>query len=239
MTGPLAGVLVLWDVDHTLVDAAGVGVEAFEAAFVEVFGRRMAGRPPMAGRTDRAILTDVLRASGVPVTEPVLEALRRAAESALAGLDGALRTRGRVLPGAADALAAVARAAAVQSVLTGNIRAFAEAKLRAFGLTGYLDLDVGGYGWAHEVRARLVAPARERARRAYGDGFAGRRTVLVGDTPLDVAAALATGAGAVGVATGRYGAAELATAGAHAVLPDLTTSADVLAALRTASNLAS
>jgi phosphoglycolate phosphatase-like HAD superfamily hydrolase len=47
-------------------------------------------------------------------------------------------------------------------------------------------------------------------------------TVLVGDTPLDVAAALATGARAVGVATGSYTEAELAAAGAHAVLPDLT-----------------
>ena len=37
-----------------------------------------------------------------------------------------------------------------------------------------------------------------------------------------MAAALATGARAVGVATGDYTEAELAAAGAHAVLPDLT-----------------
>ena len=55
--------------------------------------------------------------------------------------------------------------------------------------------------------------------------------MLVGDTPLDVEAALATGARAVAVATGSYSAAELAAAGAHALLPDLTDTALVLAAI--------
>jgi phosphoglycolate phosphatase len=55
--------------------------------------------------------------------------------------------------------------------------------------------------------------------------------VLVGDTPLDVAAALATGARAVGVATGSFPAADLTAAGAHTVLPDLTDTSLVLAAV--------
>ena len=59
--------------------------------------------------------------------------------------------------------------------------------------------------------------------------------MLVGDTPLDVAAALATGARAVGVATGGPTAAELAAAGADAVLPDLTDTAAVVAAITGAS----
>ena len=66
---------------------------------------------------------------------------------------------------------------------------------------------------------------------AYGPDFAGPATVLVGDTPLDVAAALATGARAVAVATGSYPAADLAAAGAHVVLPDLTDTARVVAAV--------
>jgi phosphoglycolate phosphatase len=55
--------------------------------------------------------------------------------------------------------------------------------------------------------------------------------VLIGDTPLDVAAARATGARSVGVATGTSSAAELAAADADAVLPDLTDTAAVLAAI--------
>jgi phosphoglycolate phosphatase len=81
------------------------------------------------------------------------------------------------------------------------------------------------------VRAELVPVARLAAGRAYEMDFSGCSTVLIGDTPLDVEAALATGARAVGVATGTYSAAELAAAGAHVVLPDLTDPGPVLAAV--------
>ena len=90
---------------------------------------------------------------------------------------------------------------------------------------------MGAYGDAHEVRAELVPLARSRAARAYGRDFGGQATVLVGDTPLDVAAALATGARAVAVATGQFTAAELAASGAHAVLPDLADTGQVVAAV--------
>jgi phosphoglycolate phosphatase len=230
-------VLVLWDVDHTLVDAGGVGARAFVAAFRDLFGREAtASLPSMAGRTDRAITVDLLRLNGVPDPEPHLEDFRAAAERALAELDGALRSQGRALPGAASALAAVDRTGAVQTLLTGNIRAFAEAKMRAYGLGTHLDLDIGAYGWAHAVRAELVGMARAAAGQRHGREFAGRSTVLVGDTPRDVEAALATDAAVLGVATGAYSTADLRDAGAHAVLDDLTDAGAVVAAIR---NLAS
>jgi phosphoglycolate phosphatase-like HAD superfamily hydrolase len=76
-----------------------------------------------------------------------------------------------------------------------------------------------------------VPVARLAASQAYGADFGGWSTVLVGDTPLDIEAALATGARAVGVATGGYSEAELAAAGAHTVLPDLTDTARVRTAI--------
>jgi phosphoglycolate phosphatase-like HAD superfamily hydrolase len=151
------------------------------------------------------------------------------------------------MPGAAaalDALAAYApgrdRAAAldgarkvsvVQSVLTGNVRPMAEMKLSALGLDGDLDFEIGAYGEAHEVRAELVHMARDKAARKYGRDFSGAATVLVGDTPLDVAAALETGARVVAVATGGTTAAVLAGSGAHTVLPTLTDTQAVLSAI--------
>jgi len=100
------------------------------------------------------------------------------------------------------------------------------------GTRGYgLDLDVGAYGNESAIRADLVGLARQRATAAYGAEFGGEATVLVGDTPLDVAAALAAGARAVGVATGRYSMADLAQAGAHVVLPDLADTERVVAAV--------
>ncbi len=111
----------------------------------------------------------------------------------------------------------------------------AEMKLGALGLDGHLDLEAGAYGESHEVRAELVHLARDNAARRYGTDFSGAATVLVGDTPLDVAAALETGARAVAVATGGTTAARLAESGAHAVLPDLTDTPAVLAAILTDS----
>jgi phosphoglycolate phosphatase len=223
--------LVLWDVDYTLVAADGLGTRLYEVVFAEMFGRELTAVAPKAGRTDRAIIADTLALSGVPVSEivPFLASLTRAAEAG--GVPGAVRP----LPGAAEAIAALAAAGIRQSVLTGNIRPMAALKLERAGLREHLDLDAGAYGDAHEVRAELVTAARAAAGRAYGTDFAGPRTVLIGDTPLDVAAALATGARVVAVATGSYPAGDLAAAGAHVVLPDLADTARVVTAVTSAA----
>jgi len=230
--------LVLWDVDYTLVDSDGVGRELYGIAFREMFGRPMPQPGSMSGRTDRAIAIEVLGLAGVAEPQQVVELFHGRMAAHAAGLADLVRQRSQVLPGAAQAVAALAGAGAqadgagvVQSLLTGNIRPLAEIKLGPLGLTDHLDLDVGAYGDAHEVRAELVPLARSRAARAYGHDFEGQATVLVGDTPLDVAAALATGARAVAVATGQFTAADLAACGAHAVLPDLADTGQVLAAI--------
>jgi phosphoglycolate phosphatase len=225
--------LVLWDIDYTLIDAGGTGRAVYASVFRDLFGRDADGVAPMGGRTERAIILDTLATAGISdparhVDAFVAELTRRAPE-----LRATFEAHGHVLPGAAAALAALAALgpAVVQSVLTGNVPAMARAKLAAFGLDGHLDLDVGAYGDHHEVRAELVHLARRLAGAAYGRDFGGQATVLVGDTPLDVAAALATGARAVGVATGGTTAGNLAAAGAHAVLPGLTDTAATLRAV--------
>jgi phosphoglycolate phosphatase len=246
----VSDLLVLWDLDGTLLNAGGVGAELYRVVFLQLFGRGLEAFAPMAGRTDRAIILETLELAGIP--EP-----RRHVDQFIAGLTAhapaarsAVAARGRALPGAAAALAALGalatgdapaagRACRVrQSVLTGNIRSMAEAKLAALGLDGLLDLRIGAYGDDHEVRAELVGVARHRAADADADtggrpaaDFAGRATVLVGDTPLDIEAALAAGARAVGVATGPFGAADLRAAGAHAVLADLADTGLVMRAV--------
>ena len=250
----MVGLLVLWDVDYTLVDSGGVGRELYESAFREMFGRAMPQPSSMAGRTDRAIMKEVLTLAGEAEPGRLIDKFHEVIAARAASLAGLVQQRSRALPGAAAAIAALAspdsradarqageaRAiagnglagrAVVQSLLTGNIRQLAEVKLAPLGLTSHLDLDAGAYGDAHEVRAELVPLARNNAAGAYGHGFDGRSTVLVGDTPLDIAAALATGARAVGVATGPFTAQQLAAAGAHAVLPDLADTSLVLAAI--------
>ena len=221
---------MLWDVDYTLVSADGLGTRLYEVVFREMFGRELTAVAPKAGRTDRAIVGDTLALSGVSPAylDAFLAALARVAA------DGAVPGPVQPMAGAAAAVAALASfggAGVRQSVLTGNVRPLAALKLRRAGLGEHLDLDAGAYGDAHEVRAELVTVARRAASQVYRADFSGRATVLVGDTPLDVEAALATGAAAVAVATGGYAAADLAAAGAHMVLPDLTDTARVLAAV--------
>jgi phosphoglycolate phosphatase len=223
--------LVLWDVDYTLLSAVGLGNRLYRAVFKDMFGRDLTAVAPKAGRTDRAILLDTLALAGVAEPRAHVDEFLAALGRRAAALDGSAEAEVRALPGAAAAIAALAAAGLRQSVLTGNIRPLAAVKLAAAGLGEHLDLEVGAYGDVHEVRAELVPVARQAARAAYGADFGGLSTVLVGDTPLDVTAALATGARAVGVATGSFSAADLAAAGAHAVLPDLTDAALVLAAV--------
>ena len=226
---------MLWDVDFTLVDASGVGRHLYRAAFADLYGRELPGAADgasMAGRTDRAIALDVLGLAGVPDPRGQVSRFEAALGRLAPGVTGMVAASARALPGAAAALAALAELPGVaQSLLTGNVRPLAEAKLAPLGLTDHLDLDVGAYGNEHEVRSELVHLARARAAAAYGRDFGGQATVLVGDTPLDVEAALATGARAVGVATGQFSLAKLEAARPHAILPDLTDTAAVLAAV--------
>ena len=232
----MTDLLVLWDVDGTLLDAAGLGTRLYEIVFLTLFGRELPAVAPKAGRTDRAIISDTLTLAGIPAAQTQVDRFLAALARQVAAVDGTMNAQVRSLDGAASAIAALVAASTPerrirQSVLTGNIRPLAVLKLAAAGLGDHLDLDAGAYGDAHEVRAELVGVARAAASRVYGTDFAGSATILLGDTPLDVEAALATGARAVGVATGSYSAADLVAVGAHAVLPDLTDPAAVLTAV--------
>lgn len=219
--------LVLWDVDHTLIENAGVSKEIYAAAFTELagVGPRVAARTE--GRTDRLIMREMFRDHRLDVPEwPAVEAALEAAGSERLE---ELRRRGRALPGVRELLkAASAHQGWISSVLTGNIEANARVKLLAFGLDPLVDFAAGAYGADADDRADLVAVARERARRARGLPT-GAAVVLVGDTPRDVEAARTSGAHVVAVATGIHSDAELASAGADVVLPDL---ADAEAAVR-------
>ena len=226
-------VLVLWDIDGTLLNAGGVGRDLYDVVFLQLFGRTLSAYAPMAGRTDRAIILETLTLAGVDEPQRYVDPFIAGLGAHAPSVRSAMASRGQALPGAAAALALVGGHAR-QSVLTGNIRPLAEVKLAALGLRNGLDLCIGAYGDDHEDRAQLVEVARRRAAAVHGrlpPAFAGTSTVVIGDTPLDVAAALSAGARAVGVATGSYSAADLTAAGAHAVLPTLADTPLVLEAL--------
>jgi len=219
----LATILVLWDIDHTLIETRGVGDRIYADAFRTVTGQTLAEMPALSGRTEPVIFREALKMRGITDTGDLYP--RFAAEQARGYAErmDELRRQGRALPGAADALRELARRPdIIQSVLTGNTREAAELKLRTFDLDQYLNLDIGAYGTDDDTRANLVKIARQRATAALGIPFDPATTVLIGDTPNDVAAARDGGARIIAMATGSDSARDLAAAGADTVLDDLT-----------------
>jgi phosphoglycolate phosphatase len=227
-------VLLLWDVDHTLIENSGVSKAVYARAFQIMAGSAPEAQPSTDGRTDFDIMRNLFMANGTEFTVNDEALYPSALVSAMGELHTRLMRDGFVLPGVIEALEAVAKIPSiVQSVLTGNIRPNAEAKLRLLGEHEYLlDLDVGGYGSDDVMRPRLVGAAQRKASEKYGVTFGPPSTVLVGDTERDVAAALEGGAMIVGVATGVTSEEQLRQAGAHAVLPNLTDSAGFVKVIR-------
>lgn len=215
--------LVLWDIDHTLIESRGVGREIYERVFPGVAGQPLRELASVHGRTELDIMHDTLQLHDV---EPSKHALNRLAAALAEGYRAAideLTTRGRVLPGVWKALEAFAAEAGThQSVLTGNTTAVARIKVEAFGLDRYLDLSVGAYGDDHRDRAELVTIARERAAQQLGTTILPEHVILIGDTPNDVNAARTAGAHVIAVASGKYSVPELRAAGATSTLEDLT-----------------
>ncbi|WP_033825817.1 MULTISPECIES: HAD family hydrolase [unclassified Kitasatospora] len=212
--------IILWDIDHTLIDNAGVSKEIYAAAFEAVAGYPPSSPAVTEGRTDRLIMGEMFRRHGR--TSPGWDIVEATLEAAGRERLDEIRRRGHVLPGARETLSAVAEESQfISSVLTGNIAANARTKLAAFGLDGLVDLAVGAYGADDPERKELVAVAQRRVSTAYGVS-AGTPVVLVGDTPRDVEAALSNGAEIVAVATGAHTGQELQDAGADVVLASLT-----------------
>lgn len=213
--------LLMWDVDRTLLVGGGVGVEAYAAAFTAVTGREWAGSLIAAGRTDLEITPQLFAQHGIADATPHIPGFFTRYASEFGARRHLVRDRGRLLPGVAEVLAALdVHRGVVQTLVTGNITAIGIAKVAAFELDRYLDTTIGGYGDDHAVRSELVRRSRQRAEAVHGP-FAAEDVLVIGDTVHDVAAALAAGVVAVGVATGATPAAELAAAGAHHVLDDL------------------
>ncbi|MEW1938332.1 HAD hydrolase-like protein [Dietzia maris] len=229
----MSDVLVLWDLDLTLLDPAGFGTRMITPALADLLGRDPVMGASFAGRTDRAILTDLLEINGIGVDddEVVLSLMDAVARRCETFGEDLLAGGGGPLPGAHEAVAALAADPRLhQGIVTGNMRRTALLKLRLCGFDGLPDPGLGAFGDHHADRAHLVRDAIAAARARGVDVTLGR-SVVVGDHVHDVRGARAAGAVCVAVATGRVSADDLRAAGAHTVLPDLTDPDALLAAI--------
>jgi phosphoglycolate phosphatase len=234
--------LVLWNIDLTLVDVARVSRLAYAEAFQKVTGRPLVALPQTAGRTDSEIFFEALAVNdassgGVPDpadpgSQELLGRYTRELAISFGSRLNLLPAQGRELPGAKDAVAAVAGLPGViQSVLTGTIRPNATAKLQAFGMDAFLDFEIGGYGSEIYPKGAQLLSSRGRAAEKYRADIGAGSTVYIADSTRDVEAARIGGARCVAVASGRSIAAELREAGADVVLSDLSDTESVVSAV--------
>jgi len=192
--------VLLFDVDGTLISTDGAGRRALERAFAARHGSDAACRFTLAGMTDRAIARAGLEGIGVDASEEAITALL---EAYVGLLDAELRASRnfRVLGGIEAALtAAASRPGFAVGLGTGNLRAGAQKKLLHAGL--WERFAFGGFADDSEERAALVRAGAERGARRLGAPLSRCRVVVIGDTPLDVAAARANGFESFAVASG-------------------------------------
>jgi phosphoglycolate phosphatase len=227
--------LLLFDIDGTLLaGATKAHREALHAALREVHGVEIPETLPPAvqpaGRTDGEIARMILLLVGVSAKQidDGADAVREVCCREFAHRCPNDLSH-RVIPGVPELLLSLFSDDGVRlALLTGNFEPIARIKLKRAGIGMYFPVGQGAFGSDAEDRTELPAIAR---RRAGQDDVPHPReqTIVIGDTPLDIACARADGVRCVAVATGPFGVEELHEA--DAVAADARELADALSAI--------
>jgi phosphoglycolate phosphatase-like HAD superfamily hydrolase len=232
--------ILLWDIDGTLLHSPRRG--AFKDYTVpmleEVFGT--AGRLPqmvVAGMTDLQIVAEALKDEGF-TNEHILERIDHLRESYMTAMHKATSNNEEffeLLPGVREVLQAVSDHPRYHSaLLTGNIQAAANLKMKLVGISEFFDLP-GAFGDESHDRRHLPAFAAERIRARLEIDLLAEQFIVIGDTPNDIECARHFGARSLAVGTGRlYGKDDLLACDPDALLPNLS---DLALVMETLSNL--
>lgn len=204
-------------------------MRALSAALATTFGiSHSLADIEFAGRTDRWILQQIFSKFGLPSEASASD---RFFQAYFSKLPAELSPESAyLLPGVADLISQVhGQPHLTQGLLTGNMKASAEIKLRFSGVWDYFPF--GAFGDEHERRDDLGPLAVARARAHRGISFAPEQIWIIGDTPHDIACGRALGARTLAVATGRHSMDELARHAPDRLLPDLADTKAFWAAL--------
>ena len=221
--------LVLFDIDSTLINTGGAGVQALKLASKKRFGidDDLSG-VEIAGRTDSGIVRQILAKHG---TQPTDEELRRFFDTYIELLARQLAiTEGRVLPGIVELLERLeSRPHITLGLLTGNLARGAQLKLEHYGLWKYFPF--GAFADDHHDRNELGIVASARALEHTGRQFAPSSVDVIGDTEHDIACGKAIGARTIAVATGSRPREILAKSEPDFLFDDFSQTNDVIAEL--------
>lgn len=227
--------LLLFDIDATLLRVRhGVGRRVVAETMRTLYGVDvvpMLQSYTFAGKTERGIANDVLRAHGLgeSMDDDAFERYRSLLE--LGMLDGVRPENVDVLPGVPVLLETLAAQADVHAALvTGNMRRVAFHKLRSGNLDHFFT--DGAFGCEYADRSLLPPLARERVNRFRSAPYAVEQTIVIGDAPGDIDCARANGMPCLAVATGEFDETSLRAHGADAVLPSFADVDHAVEALR-------
>lgn len=219
--GQREGIVLLFDLDGTLLLTGGAGRRAMEQAFEAVCGASDVLRGfSFGGMTDHLIVRTALRGIGRPDDATTISAVLDAYLERLP--DEVERSEAyRVLPGVQGLIESLHTVPGIALGLgTGNVRRGAMCKLARCGLDRFFAF--GGFGCDHEDRVELLRAGARRGAAALGRSLEDCEVVVIGDTPRDVSAARDLGARCVGVGTGGHSPEELRGLGADQAFDDLT-----------------
>jgi phosphoglycolate phosphatase-like HAD superfamily hydrolase len=207
--------LLLFDIDGTLLlKASREHAESIHIALRRIHGLQEIpeGKIEAAGRTDDAIARSILTLAGVSA-ERIDE--RAADVRAMACAEFSLRCpddlSAHVAPGVPEVLERLTALDDVRlSLLSGNLECVARRKLDRAGIGHFFPRGQGAFGSDSEDRADLPEIARRRAASAPGAApYPRERTVVIGDTPRDIACARADGVHVIALATGPFRPSDL------------------------------
>jgi phosphoglycolate phosphatase len=212
-------IVVLFDIDETLVHTGGSGGRSWKMAFEDLYGIPAdIGAHTSAGETDPQVARATFK--GVLHREPTTDELSHLYSRYLMHLadDIVVSEQYRVLPGAEQTLIRLGEVGVILGIVSGAMEGAARTKLVPANLNRYFLF--GSYGSDSPDRAELTTIAVEKAARLH-DELTPAQVFVIGDTPHDLDAAHAAGAVAVGVASGKFSVDQLTQAGADHVLASL------------------
>jgi len=213
-------VAILFDIDGTLISTGGAGAVSWRMAFEDLYGIPAdIGQFSDAGMTDPEVARRTFAA--VIGHEPSTRELARVMTKRLEHLPEAVaKSSGyHVLAGVKELLPELCSEGYLLGLTTGGTEAAAHVKLARGGLDGFFHF--GGYGSDSPDRGELTRAAVRRAETIHGAALAREEVLVIGDTPLDIQAAHAAQATAVGVASGHFTVEQLREAGGDHVLASL------------------
>jgi len=224
--------LILFDIDLTLVNTHGLGMACLGEAGRSLFGPGFSSEGvDFGGRLDPLIIHDLLVQSGVEPTPDNARALRIGYADCFArALEG--DGRSDPLPGALELVESLGTLDGVTlGLLTGNFEETGTLKIDRAGFEiGRFAVRVWGDDSPHTPpnRSHLPGVGIERYASLQGRAIEPEQVVIVGDTVHDVSCALDNACRVLAVATGHHDADRLTQAGAHRVVGDLTRTEDIV-----------